>query len=997
MLPLWITRPLKSWRAWKVLLRSWIAVFAAFVILLPNASLRTLGTASFFSLITSLFLPPYFPVQLTLFLLSTLMMGLTFGWGLGVAAMRAANAVRDQAHIQAVGAQIHASIQSNPVFQANPALATTTAIFNGWFLEVRASVIYGVFLAIGAFIFGAIRAYAPKLLFMSIFGTIAIDIFCSVGPLFPTKRYTILNSTAISISSYMAIALVTTLLVFPETMSHLVMDQFSEQLTRVKQLLDTQDGVLTGEKNDNAKHVEEFKALRTVIVSTQQQIGATSGFLSLEFSWGQWSGDDVRSLEDPMVALIIRSGTLLNFDRLAGLAAPTPSSSLQSISASTVSPDAHWHETSLLHGIHIKQTALEAEYGVLLQDVLPLLEEATRELRGVVGDAITALSGVIDNVNRTRWQRGGSKDAEAALDAAGSRLDKAIRAFHETGRLGIIAPFLPLLDKYMRQQSSNTAAGYQIPLRSLYIAYVFAASLLGVAESVQILVGNVQSLCNKRARRRLWAPTQLRSLWQVVVARGDEGDGAFGEDTSPQRAGNDSDITPEEKVYRRDPDSRPPTNALQKVMHILHHAYLWTHTAEAIFIFKYVIVSLGLWLPSVIRSSARFYYDEKGIWALIMAQTTLNIYAADQIFNYVTRLVGTFVGLLIGLVAWYAGDGHGIGNYYGAAAAYGVCVFPLVFFRVFGPEKYLAGTVMCCATFALIVGYSWIDGHAVQFATPGIGWTVAWKRWALVVVGSAASSIVMMFPPVSGRKAVRTRNAGSIASLASLYSFVVSAWISLNRTEGEDCKTVQPVKQAWVASFRKRLLAVAVELQTVRELTGLARWEGSIRGKWPAEQYEKLVNVQLDMLTILAQLGVSLTQLDPEWQQDFLHSSKVLNPNFIADVMALFSLISQSLRTKDPMHQVLPTSLLDRLFYHDSHHANVLSPNLDSAKLSVLGAVERVKSVGYIHYASSVVSVYQLIRCVDELHALTRELCGEVPLAGFQSWREQYEAHHTQA
>jgi Na+/serine symporter len=32
---------------------------------------------------------------------------------------------------------------------------------------------YGAFLIIGSFIFGLIRAYAPKLLFMSIFGTIA--------------------------------------------------------------------------------------------------------------------------------------------------------------------------------------------------------------------------------------------------------------------------------------------------------------------------------------------------------------------------------------------------------------------------------------------------------------------------------------------------------------------------------------------------------------------------------------------------------------------------------------------------------------------------------------------------------------------------------------------------------------------------------------------------------------------------------------------------------
>ncbi|KAJ7867815.1 hypothetical protein B0H13DRAFT_1897458 [Mycena leptocephala] len=74
-----------------------------------------------------------------------------------------------------------------------------------------------------------------------------------------------------------------------------------------------------------------------------------------------------------------------------------------------------------------------------------------------------------------------------------------------------------------------------------------------------------------------------------------------------------------------------------------------------------------------------------------MAQTTLNIYAADQIFNYLTRLGGTFLGLILGLVARYAGiptelalgNGRGTGNHYGAAAAFGVVVFPLIFLRVF--------------------------------------------------------------------------------------------------------------------------------------------------------------------------------------------------------------------------------------------------------------------------------------------------------------------------
>ncbi|KAF7313882.1 hypothetical protein HMN09_00546000 [Mycena chlorophos] len=1004
--PDWISRPLHSWSAWKSLIRSWIAVWAAFIIILPDKSLKTLGTTAFFSIITSLFFPPYLPVQLTLFLLSTLMLGLLAGWGAGIGAMRAANAVRSQAYVEAVAAQIAASVKSNPVFQADPTLATETAVFNGWFLELKPTAIYGVFMVIGGFIFGALRAYAPKLIFMSIFGTIAIDIFCCVGPLFPTKRYTLLNSTAISISAYMAIAVASSLLIFPETMSHLVMNQLTLQVGRIKKLVEMQDSVLRGKDMAADTMVQQFKALRAVVVATQQQIVSTAGFLSLEFSWGRWSGDDIRTLEEPVVALIARSSALLNFARLANSDAPTPKEDTSASSIATIAvpaPDAHWHETAMLHAILTQQTALEAEYGVRLHDVLPQLEEATRELRGAVTDAIGAAAGVIESINCTRWRNGGLKtaEAEAVLDSAGARLDKALQAFEETDRMKILAPFIPLFAAYL-EHGTDTSTPLQIPLRSLYVAYVFASNLLSVAESVQTLVGGVQDLCTKRPRRRLWAPSQLRTLWKVIVARGDSEDGAFGEDTSPNRAGEA--VTSEEKDYRRDPDSRPPTNVFQKIMHLVHAGLAWTSTTEAIFIFKYVFVSFALWIPAVVKHSAYFYYNEKGIWALIMAQTTLNIYASDQIFNYVTRIAGTFVGLAFGLTAWYAGNGHGQGNPYGMAAAYAVCVFPLVFFRVFGPEKYMAGTIMCCATFGLVVGYSWVDSHVVQFSTPGsfrpgIGWSIAWRRWALVVVGCAASFIVMMFPSQSGRKAVRMRNAASIASLANLYAFVISAWIGLSQNtnadggkEGSEA-SYRAVTPAWKATFRKRLLANSVELQTIRGLTDLARWEGSIRGKWPAEQYTLLVSTQLDILTILTQLGASLTHLEAEWHQEFLHNSKVLNPNFIADVMALFSLISQALRTKEPMHQVLPSSLLDRLFYHHNHSSNV-GHGAANQPAALASNVERAKSLSYIHYASSIVSVYQLVRAVDELHAIAKELCGEVPMAGFSEWRAEYEHAH---
>ena len=41
---------------------------------------------------------------------------------------------------------------------------------------------------------------------------------------------------------------------------------------------------------------------------------------------------------------------------------------------------------------------------------------------------------------------------------------------------------------------------------------------------------------------------------------------------------------------------------------------------EGIFALRVGIVSVALWIPAVCHSTAWVYYDDKGLWALIMGQ-----------------------------------------------------------------------------------------------------------------------------------------------------------------------------------------------------------------------------------------------------------------------------------------------------------------------------------------------------------------------------------------
>lgn len=90
--------------------------------------------------------------------------------------------------------------------------------------------------------------------------------------------------------------------------------------------------------------------------------------------------------------------------------------------------------------------------------------------------------------------------------------------------------------------------------------------------------------------------------------------------------------------------------------------------------------------------------------------------------------------------------------------------------------------------------------------------------------------------------------------------------------------------------------------------------------------------------------------------------------------MSIFALVSQSLRTGEPLHQILPSSLLDRMLYHQSHKELALSAS-SGAGIARDGAaeggletteekidpVERMQSPEFMYYATGIAAVAHTI------------------------------------
>ncbi|KAI0320467.1 hypothetical protein OF83DRAFT_1053079 [Amylostereum chailletii] len=986
-LPAWVIRNLLLKKSWKTLLKTWLAFWVTFILLLSSRSLKAMGNIAFFALITANFVPPAYPVQLFIVLLSTSFIGLCLGWGLGVAAMRAALAARDQDLLKST----LLIAQESAAGAANPEAVFQGRVFEGLFLDTRSTVVFGVFIALGSGFFAFSRASVPPLIPFSIFGTIALDVFCTIGPLLPVAQYTIINSIAISSSMYAAIGLFLVLFVFPESVNHAYLGAVTGILDKMKTIMQLQESVLMHSPERNEATKEALQGSRLAMLQTYKGLTTLATTIGGEFSWGRWSADDAKTIDEPVLAILSKIVGLLNFLKFVSQSTGTVAakkSPLEKDNGTPVSSTSQFGNFQPSSDVHILRQyngpaaiAAEKQHELRLEDVLPVLKSSTSDLRTACVDGLDATKSLVAFVNENRFNLPGGavrnadglSSCEARLDTVIERLQFSLDEFKNKRRSEVLQPYEPLL-------AAQDAQPGVVPMRSLFVCYVFSASVISVAEAVLILMNRMRKLSAKRRRNRMWAPTLLHALTTFWKRGIDDSEKVDGEDEE-----REEEVGKKETMsYERDPESLPPANAGQKFMASLHSFYKWFGTDNGVFVTRYVIVTIALWLPAVFKTSANIYYKEKGLWALVMAQTSVSVFVGDTLFVFATRLIGTGAGLIFGLLIWYIGAGHGTGNPYGLAASFAVFFVPLSFLRAFSPPAWLPSVIIMNATVILVVGYSWLDGH-LPVLSIGYGWDVAWRRTVNVLIGVAGAFIVMFVPPKTGRKAVRERNATVLSSLCNVYSSLMSAWIS-NKSPSASENDLDA--QAQADPFRRNLMAVAAQVTALKGLTETSRWEGSWRGQWPYADYARMVEVELEMIATLGQLGAALAKLDSRWRTTFLHDAEVANPDFIADVIAMFSLLSFSIRTGQPMHAALPDSLLDRLLYHQAAHSQRAHQH------EQLQITDQLREYDYMFYASAVIAIFQLMQGLDDLHTITKRLCGEVPFGGFERWKADYQRVH---
>jgi hypothetical protein len=541
-----------------------------------------------------------------------------------------------------------------------------------------------------------------------------MDIFLTIGPLLPSFQGTIAKVLIEPAAIGIGIGLACQLLLFPKSTSSTVLDGF-EGLTRlIKGPLDVTAGNLF---EDETPAMADLIKLKMKAIDTYKKIMPGLGFLQLDFSVGRWNADDVKSLQEPIRQAALTSLSLLEF-HIARIGGEEKVEKLRGI----LVDNEHFSRDEddekrprsagmrqLMESVRLVRAFRTPEHEALRLEMFEAIRTPSRKILPICQEAATAVADAIHSVNSSRWfGRPTKQQMDENTTHLKSILDtlKAKRlAFASEFTESLIQTNADIFDETGKLKNLEDTTMHRV--RGISLAMVFEEHLLGVAGAWERVLEQIVALMTERQKTRLWLPKGLRyavywvlrknSVAPVIVNQTSVADPDEVEAQS-KAAQQSLRISRGYRVKKR--------SGLGRAIIGTHH---WLINADGMYALRMVIVTIALGIPAAIPSSAGFYYREKGLWALIMGQTTLVVYMSDFILSLVSRTIGTIVGGVAGLVVWYVGSGNGYGNPYGLAAALAVAFTMLMWGRIFLPVAVLQAAMMGGATFVLVVGYSYDD------------------------------------------------------------------------------------------------------------------------------------------------------------------------------------------------------------------------------------------------------------------------------------------------
>ncbi|KAI5461761.1 hypothetical protein BGZ63DRAFT_356921 [Mariannaea sp. PMI_226] len=967
-------RKLPSWldhfnaKDLKTLFKCSLSVWLMTLLILIVPTLKVIGQSTFLGCIVLFIAPPAGIVFVQLLMCISILLGVCITWGWGVVTMKAALATRPQAEVQA----LYASLQQQAANATDPAAFIKVQVLNGYMLNTKVSVTYFCMIGLLLYFIARLRVAFPKLILVQILASIVAVIFLCIAPLFPTFNGTLAKVIVLPCAIAAGIGLVCNVFVFPTSSTSEALDSMKDVLTPMPGFL---DACVLGMHQPGLDMSEaKLSGLRMKIVGAYKLLDPLFKFLPIDMSLGRWSAEDLLTLNAPFRRLVIafvgltethrqkqvRKRKVIEAIGRARVANDDSSSAQRTIALGQ-------HQIDLADEFHVRSN--RPERNDLIHKSIQSLAEPGDHLIDACKEAIEAISEAFKQAHALRRTPEHADMLQRHVTALAKLREQRDIFMTSTSR------YLPETSRQLFDDDGllRVKTGTFASMSGFMQGILIQERLFQFANSLDQVLTRIVEIEGVRSTVRLWFPSRLMTLFRWIgredssedkVTAADIGDGLMRIPTvatlHPNLQGLSENVEPgarsarAELIAMRIPNSRKRSAAGRMLLGVTS----WFGGEAGVFGLRMVVLSLGLSVPAVVKTSAGFFYRNKGLWAVIMAQLSLVPYTADLLYGIIVRVVGTIIGGVIGLVAWYIGAGNGSGNPYGLAAILAVVIVLIMWWRLFAHPALIPAGIMMGATAYLVIGYSYTDEHNPAYGNPGIGYAVFWRRLVLVFLGFVGTLVVNFLPkPPSANRHYRHLLADSLVSVRDRYALFASNW----RDPAADLREVSEEEALAVG---EALLAISGPIK----LTAL---------EFSGSNFDTKTLVQVcDRCMILNQCVTQMLQytakMSDEQRARLIPATGAMNTDLLTELMAVLSLMQQALKSGDPLPAVLPTPLFTKAIAHAQAH--VEEGMRDSTSMQDKGVME---SDGVRKYIVLLNSLVQLLAALDDMVLILKRAVGE--------------------
>lgn len=945
----------------KIVFRCWVATWVATLLIFIQPALHQIGIATFFAALTLYIAPPANLLLLYLLSSASALLGMCLAWLWGLLTMKAALAARP-GHEAALRQEALEQAAAQRAHETGKTLAyeAKVLVFGGFMLDARVTVVYYVMIVAFVYALARLRLVNPKFSVLQIFGTIVIDVFLLNGPSLPSFNGSLGGILVKPGAIGIGLGAISCLLFFPQSASYSIMDKMGNLLRSCNASIRATQSRFRQEP----LALSELNAHRTKMIGAWKVMQPQMPLLSLDLFRCYWGPDDQRKLQGLFRVTLRRSVALVDF-QIAAVSTKDQQDMLEryggeqskALAANTDSqashPPGHRHLQDLAK---MMQTLHSAEHGTLPDRTTNILRDATSGLLATCSESLELAARCLGDVNSCRWIKKLDKETAHSLQSDLQNKRDTLRRLREN--CGSSTP--ELLQAALKEafdgtgdfQTGERAQVDHDSLRDVMSTLALEKHIIDLCLSLEASLDYMAALFCERSEKRLWIPITIRNAVSWIFR-------PKSLDSAESGSSNEAEKVAQERISAA--RNRERAHALRHnaskrrsgMTKAIIASYRWLTNPAGLFAMRMAIVTIATSIPSAIPHSAGFFYREKGIWFVITAQLTLLPYMADFVLSLFSRAVGTVVGGILGMVAWYIGSGSGNGNPYGLGAITAVFTAVLVWVRLWSPHTFAVAGIMSGATFALVIGFSYDNHHAEQYGLPGQGYEAFWKRTVTVFLGLFAAAIVHIFPkPPSATSHVCRTLAKSVRKISDQYALLLL------------CQKTPTEYSSLSVLAGHNSLNLANSLSLLSPSIHILKTEMSF-GPFDQHNLQRALSECQGLNQSLSRLLDAVHSLPPQLKIRFEAISGILDDHVIGDIMAVLHIIQQSFENAAPLPERLPTPLT-RTFYDSwqRHRHSFWDEDV-------------IRQQGYCQYCIAISAYLQFLSTVDNLALLLSQELGE--------------------